>query len=123
MYIKKFEQINTDVQVGDYVICKDTVNREISKMFNDFLSKNIGKVVKINDNGYFVIFDNVPKSFLSYAFLTSDVKSIKEISFKKIIYQGLTFSNISHFSKEEIEYHSKNKKDLETILKAKQYNL
>jgi len=60
-YIKAYESIENEPQVGDYVMCyhKGTEPTQIS----DFLANNIGQISKIVDEYpplYYVHYENIP---------------------------------------------------------------
>jgi len=142
-YIKKYENMIEDdhkePEVGDYVICQDTAS--IGKMnvyfstkpkFIDYLSNNIGQIVKIltkkydeDDNEILVKYDNIPTNILSYGFmmidnLKKDVE-IETIPDLKILDE--LYTNITSFEFNEIIYFSNNKSDVETYIQANKYNL
>ena len=50
-YIKTFEQAESNIKVGDYVIIGPS-DREFSKDYNDFLETHIAKIDRIESNGY-----------------------------------------------------------------------
>ena len=101
-YLKTFEEINIgEIEIGDYVSVKLD---EIWSDIINYLNGKIGIVKKINsgDPKYLVEFE---EDFPNY------------------------FSNITDHDREitfyerEIEYFSKNKKELESILIANKYNI
>lgn len=115
---KRFLSLETEdrvLEIGDYVICHEVYN--ISSIY--FVNNNIGQIVDFRDDNnieesyidiepqyyIFVKFNNVPDN------IYDDFDYHKKIEHCRI------------FSEEEIEYSSKNKKDLEIILKSKNYNL
>ena len=114
-HLKTFENINDSLQIGDYVICE--CNSYTSGEINDFLKNNIGKYVKYITNNksvvenfrYAIEYDNVPHELCQYSSIFSNESGIANICMRV---------NIS-----EIIYFSKNKKDLEVIIKSNQYNL
>lgn len=132
-YIKAYENINDDkLKVGDYVLCKDL--RELSRnnqffnvqeIFKNFISKNAGTVIKINnDDEIFISYGNVdiPDEILDYAFYTE--QSLSKYGIQGYIIPGYkTYSNIVVFNKNEIIYFSKNKEDVELFIQTKKYNL
>ena len=107
-YIKTYENntTQTKVEVGEYVICTNKVSKT-SKDLDDFLDENIG-VVKSNnfipEFPYLVQFEYIPY----------DVK---------LSYEESHNNNCIVFNIKEIEYHSKNKEDLEIYIDTNNYNL
>jgi hypothetical protein len=103
-YIKQYEE-NTEPQIGDYAIVKDSVVT-INDAFADFLSENIGEIV---DNKYsyrypfLVQFENIPDNL-------------------KIEFSVLNGYE-REFNRNEIIAFSPNKEDLELIISANKYNL
>jgi len=103
-YIKTFENLN-EPQFGDYVFCEEIALYQIC----DFTSKNVGRIVDIEDNknnifcyivAYYDVPDNIKLYFdIRYEYLCRDM-SIKEIKFW-----------------------SKNKEDVELYIAEKKYNL
>jgi hypothetical protein len=132
-HIKAYENVNDDeLKVGDYVLCKDL--RELSKnnqffdvqeIFKNFISKNAGKVIKINNNDeIFISYGNVniPDEILDYAFYTE--YSLLKSGIQGYVIPGYeTYSNIVAFNKNEIIYFSKNKEDVELSIQTIKYNL
>ena len=47
-HIKTFENIQENPQIGDYVSCED-LDVDLFEYVHNFLSNNIGKIVKISD--------------------------------------------------------------------------
>jgi hypothetical protein len=104
---KIFEN-NKEPQVGDYVVCDDKNDGELNK----FIINNIGEITELNWNKkddyfekYFLIkYNNIPNNLNTYF-----------------------FSNQRFFSKNDIKFYSKNKKNVEVYLKqylkAKKYNI
>jgi len=100
--------------------------------FIDYLSNNIGQIVKIltkkydeDDNEILVKYDNIPTNILSYGFmmidnLKKDVE-IETIPDLKILDE--LYTNITSFEFNEIIYFSNNKSDVETYIQANKYNL
>jgi len=104
-YLKKFENIN-EPKIGDYVICVNYENTDL-KILDDFLSSNIGKIVRDKTNvekfKYSIKFENIPKNL-----------------------KGFTENGVGDeiiFRSDEIAHFSKNKEDLEHIIDANKYNL
>jgi len=109
-YIKTYENLKEDVKIGDYVLCseyKDPGYKDILDV-NDietFIENNIGKIIELDRGSfdYIVKYTNIPKELkLEFSFLNNSARGMY---------------------KEEIDYVSKNKKDLESILLSKKYNI
>lgn len=96
-HIKLFENEN-ELKVGDYVICVDKT--EDNELFDIYLSKHIGKIVKFSGCFIYIKFKDFPKKF-----------------------GNTEISDPVNFQKEEIIYHSENKEDCELYLVLKKYNL
>lgn len=109
-------------KIGDYVICEEHSGSEDYKTYKtliEFEIRNIGKIVdfrnttNLNDefNGIdqkyniFVQYNNIPDE------IYDDFNYHNDIEYCRI------------FAENEIIHSSKNKKDLEHIIKAKKYNL
>ena len=105
-YLKLFEQIKNEPQIGDYVVCKCD-NAGLDEI-STYMNNNIGKILK--DIGtiqqYYVKYEGVP------------------INLFRGINNGLT-SDIGFwwFDKSEIEVYSSNRKVCEIYLDTKKYNL
>jgi hypothetical protein len=99
-HLKYFESVNDgEPKVGDYVI----VDRKTELDVYDFTSNNIGyyeQSVNSNRMTYHIRFNNVPEELE-----------------KKFTY------NCRNYSREDIKYWSKNKKELEIILSTIKYNI
>jgi len=104
-HLKKFENINKP-EVGDYVICKNIENEDLS-ILDYFLSENIGIIINNRTDfkkfPYLIRFDDMPHELLIY----SEKREGKDIIFRS----------------DEILHFSKNKEDLEHIIVANKYNL
>ena len=94
-YIKKFENYDNNIEVGDYVISYygGDYNDENDKLAK-FVNSNIGKVISIHFSSCSIMYEN-------------------------------SFDNRNTFklSDEFIVFHSKNKEDAEAYLATKKYNL
>ncbi len=134
-YIKAYENINnTELKVGDYVLCKDLTELsknnqffDTQKIFKNFISKNVGKIIKIDnqlENSIFVSYKNIPEEILDYAFYTiSNLTKYGIDTQNYIIPEYKTYSNIVAFKKDEIIYFSKNKEDVEKYTNIIKYNI
>ena len=62
-HLKLYEDIETEIQLGDYIVCKDELfeypTKNNDKDFVDFISNNIGKVIK---KGYKIFFRFLPQA-------------------------------------------------------------
>jgi len=113
-YIKTFETSNKRLNLGDYVICKeipDMFDKENYKDIIEFEKNNIGKYVKyIPDNGkfkYAIYYDDLPQKFKDKFFMKEgDIDKYCRV-----------------MSRNEINYNSKNKEELEAIIAAKKFNI
>ena len=106
---KLYEKLNDgDPDVGDYVICSDSkFNNE-----NEFIKDKIGRIIKIDDNTnktfpytifpYTITYDNIPNLLMNY-----EIDNIRAII----------------LSRKNIQYWSKDKKELEQILQANKFNI
>ena len=100
-YIKTYEDVNIGKpESGDYVICKDSTDREISK----FTKNAVGKMIKYDSEEepfcYWIKYDKVPYD-VAHKFT----------------------SNMRNFSREEIMHWSPDKEELEAILNSNKYNI
>jgi len=104
-YIKKFENIE-GLSIGDYVLCR--VNRFYFSDLDDFVQKNVGKIIESRpDNDYVVEFD---------------VK-LNHSNLRNYAY-SITSKNLKiKFDKKEIKEFSKDKEKLISMLTANKYNL
>lgn len=113
---KIFESKNKLPQIGDYILCDDGKDDYGDELFK-FLKNNIGQYIVnlknlhddprydrwLNDCDYLIEYKNVPKKFNTNRYMVNNCRAM----------------HISQVNK----YWSKNKEDLELILKAKKYNL
>jgi len=102
-YLKTFENIENVPQVGDWIIAKDAFDIDI---VNDYLNNNIGLVYKktYSNNDQYVKYFNIPTEIKHY-------------------FKDGDNNDTMFISKKEIFAFSSNKKELESILAAKKYNL
>jgi len=102
-YLKTYEE-NAELQIGNFVLCKEV---SAIKDLQNFISENIGQYIRKQhqkNNIYYIIeYENVPKNLKSYF-------TMKE--YNKTQY------NCRQMSKRELVHWSKNKEDLEAILTA-----
>lgn len=102
-YIKAFENIKNNPEIGDYVICEEGFLDNIE--IKDFISNNIGQIIGIEVPNYFTIqYENVPKEFKWY-------------------FHPIDYRDITNMRLDEIILFSKNKEELEDYLITKKYNL
>ena len=95
-YLKRFEN-HTNIEVGDYVICrynsKDYYNRTFNiKKLIEFINNNIGIVVKYDNKMTTIQYHNIPDN-IKYLFNLGENKN--QVSVKNtIIYFGKTIEDI-----------------------------
>jgi hypothetical protein len=94
---KIFEN-NKEPQIGDYVVCNIIDNFDAD--FQNFIKYNIGKIIDYV-GVYYCEYENIPEKIDKF-------------------FDGTNF--ITALSN-EIIFYSENKKDVETYLKAKKYNI
>ena len=93
-------------QIGDYVICKSSMQDLLSKYINKFLTQTIGQCISKTGKHFLIKYEQIPKE-------------LKEF-FHRI---GEKDNHFYYFKKHEILQYSKNKKDLEIYIDANKYNL
>jgi hypothetical protein len=109
-YIKSYEELNNEPQIGDYVYCyleDHTVND-----FLNFINSSIGKLIDVrynydNTSSYAIMYENIPKNI-------------------KFWFDNNIFSfenNMEEPGLASIKFWAKNKEDLEDMLAADKYNL
>ena len=118
-YIKTYETViepefGDEPEVGDYVICEEfSVLGDFNDLI-DYINSHIGKFIKYteasdganqHDYPYLIEYENVPEAFIS--------------NFRN----GLEGETCRAMRLSEIKYWSKNKENLEPLLKANNYNL
>ena len=101
---KMFETINENSpEIGDYVICNE-IDSEFEDEINLFISNNVGEFVRFDiydaKYPYYIYYENAPDNLKVYF-----------------------FNNARNMRIDEISYWSKNKEELELILKSKKFNL
>ena len=110
-YIKTFDKlkIKENAEIGDYVLCSEPGDLFWNDI-NFFIENNIGEIIDLNRGyDYIVKYNNIPKEIKDYfAHLDNSIPPLQTA-------RGM--------HKSEIKYKSKNKKDLESILLSKKYNL
>lgn len=94
-YLKTFESVN-EPQVGDYVSCEE--NDEYFTSY--FISNNIGVIIDVQDDLYFVKYNNIPK----------DIKEYFDEYCRDML-------------RDEIKFWSKSKEDVDKYIATKKYNL
>lgn len=102
-YIKKFENLENKLEIGDYVLCEEKLDHEYTTdiIMENFSSTHIGKYVANKD-------DNI--CLIEYKKIPDIIKDYFDGNNRQILI-------------EEIKYFSKNKKELELILVTNKYNL
>jgi hypothetical protein len=111
-YIKQYETLNIgQPKVGNYVLCE-----EISSSTAEYTKNNIGKIIFIIDDDK----DNMEKYrlFNDYKYIIWYEHTI-EIPRDEVYFNGCC----RRMKRAEIKYWSKNKRDLQAILKLNKYNL
>ena len=115
-YIKTYEDLANNPEIGDYVICDEKGNDE---EISDFEKNNIGRVVDYrtvyNTNPTFDSISTFFNIFVQYKNVPNEIYD--DFDYHKRI------ANCRIFSKKEIKYCSKNKEDLEIILQANKFNI
>lgn len=105
---KIFEKLNELPKIGDYVLLNTEEYEDSAKIWREFISIQIGKIIKIKtEHGgisdiYEIKFENAPDNIQEY-FLRSD--------------------NTISVRIERFKYWSSDKNELESILNSKKYNL
>ena len=103
-FIKKFEDLGGP-QVGDYVVCEDTV---YGFELQNFTNSHVGRFIKEEDGFYIIKYENVPRNLkfdMTYA------------------NRNNSYSDVAIMNEGEIKYWSKDKEDCEAYLAAKKYNI
>ena len=110
-YLKKYEELNQgEPEIGDYVILKPNTLIELT---DNFIRNNIGQIKSNRERSYanYVIkYINVPEDIIG-GFLFYEIENNKK---GDVVYLS---------DRSDIQYYSKNKKELELILAANKYNL
>jgi hypothetical protein len=98
--ITKFKIFENSQEPWDHMKGSYVILGKLDKKYSDFLEKNIALITKVYYPGawFNVIFDNIPKEL---------EKSLDNLDFNTA----------------DIKHISKNKEDLESILKSKKYNI
>ena len=106
-YIKTYEDLNDEPNLGDYVITTVIIS-DVDPKLKFFLENNVGKICKIEDHviSYLVKYENTP--FDLFIGINDNYK--KDVGYW-------------WFDKLEIKIHSSNKEECEAYLNAKKYNL
>jgi len=111
-FIKTYENMS-EPEIGDYVICQNppkwtSINKSNTEMLNNFISSNIGKLVK-NDIWHLPDNRNCKLYIIEYQNIPNEIE------------EDFIFNQSSHraFLKEHIKHWSKNKKDLESYISSK----
>lgn len=107
-YIKTFEDIITEPQKGEYVICYDDDEDNIPQ-YNEFIKSNIGKIIGIDSRNkeypYIIEYENIPNVIWDLFDNFDDL------------------SNCRRMKREHIINHSKNIDELQPYVQAIKYNL
>ena len=119
-YLRTYENLQEEPQVGDYVICEEISRRPgLSKTwaieFNNFLKSNIGQVVEDNYGD--------GTSSLKYVVCWEEIPQILSGDFFNDYFNNILINNCRRFLPDEIKYCAKTKKELVHIIDANKYNL
>ena len=113
-YIKHYEAIEEDPQIGDYVICEEfdipgyPEDINIKNFVNNHIGKYIENLEHNQEYSYMVQYDDVPKH-IKLNFTMGEEREIIE--------------NARAMCRKEILYFSPNKEELKPYLQANKYNL
>lgn len=111
-YIKTYEDLNDEPQIGDYVVCSEEGKEDILPEDNsygvyEFTSNNVGQYVKYRGSvqhfKYLIKYEDLPEE-LRWSFYDDE-------------------ENCRRMAKKEILFWSKDKEACEAYLAAKKYNL
>lgn len=112
-YIKTYEMLQNEPQIGDYVICEESniVSKIESPESVVFISENIGKIItrSLRNSEIFLI---------KYKNVSSEISKYFEFD---DIYKY--YYNVRAMYEREILHCAKDPKDLEIYLSANKYNL
>ena len=110
-YLKAYES-KKGPQIGDYVVCKDSLFEE-DEMVN-FFANNIGRYIKRNTPPYHYALSEF-KYIIRYKNVPKDLRSQFEVDIEDRFIRGMR--------RDEILFFSSNKEDCEIFINAKKYNL
>ena len=113
----KYESINGEPQVGDYVICNEV---SASKTSIKFTSENIGQIVgitKSSNHPYIIRYDKVSNQTLKKEFHQTIWNFCSADQF------GIYGKNCTVMRKDEIKYFSHSREDVELFMNIEKYNL
>ena len=100
-YMKYFEMNYNEPEIGDYVICDTDYDNE-----RIFTNANIGIIVDYDEYNnifpYAVTYDNIPVNLINHT---------------------IDNTNIIYFNSINIKYWSKDRNELELILKSNKFNI
>ena len=116
-YIKLFEEIENEPQIGEYAIVQTTSELSRNPDVNKYLSANLGEIY------HTAILDGKKKYYVKYYNMPEDIGMffIRQLKGDFTRYE---FEHFSYpFTKEEIIHHAKDPKDLEIYLIANKLNL
>lgn len=111
-YIKTYDSINNEPQIGDYVVCEDPgMEREGHEEMYDFITTNIGQITNIADGKsnplYYIHYNNVPD----------------KLKFENNINSSSYILDQEPYRRKNITMWSKNKEDLEIKIQQNKFNL
>ena len=114
-YIKRFEELNNEPELGDYVICSEFPENDYDTYYeiDKFLTNNVGRYVKnvedddlVEDYFYIIEYENVPDYLFLYF---PEEKGVK--------------NRCRRLNRKSIIDFSKDKEELEAKISAKRYNI
>jgi hypothetical protein len=119
-YIKLYENIKKEPQIGNYVIAKSFCNNQEIK---DFVSSNVGKIFYIDyeSEETYIQYENIPIELSTH--FNEKPPNWSKYKTKNYSKYNDFFSNIRLFSTKSVLYFSENKIDCELLLSTKKYNL
>jgi hypothetical protein len=110
-HLKKYESIEDEPQIDDYVICIES-DKHIPNLSN-FINNNIGKITNISKN---IDIFNLKKTKIRYNVQYNRIPNNLLIYFQKDETMNTEYLKIRPMTKSEIIYWSKNKADAEQYL-------
>lgn len=115
-YIKSYEELNKEPQIGDYIIAhfEKFGNNKKDKAWEDYLNNSIGQIIKKEGEDAYRAKYFVTDEIYEYAFKNKERKFVKEKNGEKYIMMRIT---------NNIIVSSSNKDDLKMLLTSKKYNL
>jgi hypothetical protein len=100
-YLKKFERLDYQIQIGDYVICKENFipsedDEELFKETLEITSSNIGRYVKKDENANYLIiqYENIPEYLQEFFSSNDDIKNSRMMQYNEIKYASPKKENL-----------------------------